>query len=149
MGTRVLALWILMTIVVAAAVAAQTAPCGRTIVVVTAADKEQEERFLPAPPQHVKDSVVRALPAVGAQVKKVDGLKMEAESRKSLTYARGLTNSGAGVGGHSVTGRCMANGTSSCGLRLATGWMARTSGSCSRSPESWAPWGIVAEARPS
>jgi hypothetical protein len=109
MRGRVVTMWILMTLVGAAAVAAQTGPCGRTLVVVTPADKAQEERFLPAPPQHVKDSIVRALPAVGAQLKKADGLKMEGASQQGLMQAWGTTNSAAGAGGRLRAGTVLGN----------------------------------------
>jgi len=56
---------------------AQTAPCGRAIVAVAKTDKEKEERFLPAPPEHVKACAIRALPAVAAHLDKDDGLVLK------------------------------------------------------------------------
>jgi hypothetical protein len=89
----------LMAVLVAAAAAAQTGPCGRNIVVITGADKDHEERFIPAPPPHVKDSVVRALPAVGANLEKTDGLKLTARDNSGLLRAWQDINCLAGVKG--------------------------------------------------
>ncbi|RPI00507.1 MAG: hypothetical protein EHM71_17315, partial [Zetaproteobacteria bacterium] len=79
MPRRVVA-FVVLCILGAIPLKAQTAPCGRMIVAVTAADKQTEERFLPAPPEHVKASVIRALPAVGAKIKEDHGLTFSANA---------------------------------------------------------------------
>jgi hypothetical protein len=76
MAARVICLAVLCLLTVIPAVA-QTAPCGRTIVAVAKTDKAKEERFLPAPPEHVKACTLRALPAVAAHVDKDNGLVLK------------------------------------------------------------------------
>jgi hypothetical protein len=72
---------VLAGIVTTAPLLAQTAPCGRTVVV---ADKESgrptEERFIPSPPDHVEALTLKALPAVGAVLEQKDGLTLKAKS---------------------------------------------------------------------
>jgi hypothetical protein len=85
---------------VALPVLAQNAPCGRTLVVVTETDKQKEERFLPAPPEHVKANAIRALPAVGAKLEDDKGLALKAKFDRNGVYKSWSdTNRKAGVRG--------------------------------------------------
>jgi hypothetical protein len=72
---------VLAVIVTTSPLFAQTAPCGRTVLV---ADKESgsptEERFIPSPPDNVEAFALKALPAVGAVLAKKDGLILKARS---------------------------------------------------------------------
>jgi hypothetical protein len=64
---------------------AQTAPCGRTVLR-TGGDKI-EDRFVPAPFEKVKSSVIKALPSVDARVKKDDGSHIDATIDADLMQA--------------------------------------------------------------
>jgi hypothetical protein len=61
----------LLAVVVALPALAQTAPCGRSVLR-TGGDKK-EDRFVAAPFEQVKSSLIKALPAVAARLKKDDG----------------------------------------------------------------------------
>jgi hypothetical protein len=98
MATRVIRLAVLCLLTVVPAVA-QTAPCGRTIVAVAKTDKAKEERFLPAPPEHVKACTLRALPAVAAHVDKDDGLVLKVVIARGDWLAWLDANRKAGVKG--------------------------------------------------
>ena len=64
---------------------AQTAPCGRTVLR-TGGDKT-EDRFVAAPLEHVKSSVIKALPSVDARLKKDNGSHIEAAIDADLMQA--------------------------------------------------------------
>ena len=112
MPTRALVMSAVVGLLVAAPLLAQTAPCGRAVVVASKDGKADEERFLPAPLEHVKASALRALPALGAKleeknaiVKTEDGVTLNAASDWSAFNESGLlnvwryTNKTAGVKG--------------------------------------------------
>jgi hypothetical protein len=99
MVVRVLGL-VVLWLFAAESVLAQTAPCGRTVVVVSASDKPTEERFLAAPLGHVKASLVRALPSVAASLKSDNGAVVTARiPRLGLATLWYETNRKAGVKG--------------------------------------------------
>lgn len=74
---------------------AQTAPCGRTVIQM--GGEKDEERFIPAPFDHAKASVIRALPAVAARPEKDEGNHLEAKIDVNLWAA--LKNTAFGSGG--------------------------------------------------
>jgi hypothetical protein len=74
---------------------AQTAPCGRTVIQM--GGEKDEERFIPAPFEHAKASVIRALPAVAARPEKDEGNHLEAKIDVNLWGA--LKNTAFGSGG--------------------------------------------------
>jgi hypothetical protein len=82
---------------------AQTTPCGRVVLSSTeASGSPTEDRFIPAPPEHVEASVLRALPAVGARLKEKKGLVLTGTTDggvSGLLGAWSAVNSQAGVKG--------------------------------------------------
>ena len=81
---------------------AQTSPCGRDIVAV--GGSSTEERFLEAAPNHVKASLVRALPVVAAKLEKDQGMKMRAKTDIKLLKSWNRRNKEAGIDGFSRHG---------------------------------------------
>ncbi|MGA3262772.1 MAG: hypothetical protein ABSC47_01865 [Terracidiphilus sp.] len=65
-----------LAVVVALPALAQTAPCGRSVLR-TGGDRA-EDRFISAPFEQVKSSLIKALPAVDARLKKDNGSHIEA-----------------------------------------------------------------------
>jgi hypothetical protein len=85
---------------------AQTAPCGRTVVVADIQSRPSEARFLPAPPEHVKACALKALPAVAAVLEREEGLTLTAKTDSGGSMRQGglfqawmATNKAAGVKG--------------------------------------------------
>jgi len=78
---------------VTACILAQTAPCGRTVL--RTGGDSAEDRFVAAPFEHVKSSVVRALPAVAARLTKDEGSHIEAKIDTDLARAQKETPFGS------------------------------------------------------
>jgi hypothetical protein len=74
---------------------AQTAPCGRSVIHM--GGEKDEARFIPAPFEHAKASVIRALPAVAARPAKDEGNHLEAKIDVNLWDS--LKNTAFGAGG--------------------------------------------------
>jgi hypothetical protein len=81
-GAMTFARFLLFTLAAVPVLFAQKAPCGRNIVV--AGGKAVEDQFLPSSPQHVKESILKALPLFAAKPEKVSDLTIE------TTHDRGL-----------------------------------------------------------
>lgn len=73
---------------------AQTAPCGRAIII--ANGQKDDSRFLPASPEFVKASLLNAIPAMGAKVKKVDDTTIEAAHTTALANQIAAQNKALG-----------------------------------------------------
>ncbi len=86
----------LLLLAACAMLPAQTAPCGRNIVTVGGSAKE--ERFLPAPAEHVKACLLRALPVVAAKLSKDKGLSVEAKTDRALYASLAQQHKEGGVG---------------------------------------------------
>ena len=76
----------LAVMIMTAGVRAQTAPCGRTVL--RTGGESTEDRFLTDSLEHVKASVVRALPAVSARLTKDEGAHIEAKIDRDLLLAQ-------------------------------------------------------------
>jgi hypothetical protein len=81
----------------AGSIQAQSPPCSRAVI--TVEGPPRESRFLPAAPERVKASVLRALPAIGAKVEKQDALQLEARMDPDLYQSWNTRNQVAGVNG--------------------------------------------------
>ncbi len=90
---------------------AQTAPCGRNVVAFSGSSKE--DRFLPAPAEHVKACVLRALPVVASRLSKENGLSLEAKTDMALwrSVQQRREDSGVGMWGRSKYARPAGMGT--------------------------------------
>ena len=75
----------LLAVFVAFPALAQTAPCGRSVL--RTGGEKDEDRFIPAPFEQVKSSLIKALPAVDAQLKKDNGSHIEAPIDGDLMQA--------------------------------------------------------------
>jgi hypothetical protein len=80
---------------IATSVHAQTAPCGRSVL--KGEGDATEGRFVAAPLEHVKASVLQALPAVGGRLTKDEGSHVEAKI--DLALLKALNNAAAGSDG--------------------------------------------------
>lgn len=78
---------------------AQTPPCGRAIV--NTEGTKVEDRFLPAPPAHVKTCLLMALPALAAKAHKEGDLSVEAKTDSDLWRSLYIQRKEAGVRGFS------------------------------------------------
>jgi hypothetical protein len=98
-------------------------PCGRAIL--KSEGNLTEVRFVAAPLEHVKASVLRALPAVGARLTKNEGSHIEAKIDQDLLKAqRNATTGSEGVKGQIAFGTLLIDLTpaaqdSIMGTRLA------------------------------
>jgi hypothetical protein len=93
---------VLIGIIAALAMPAQTPPCGRTVV--ATGGSSLEDRFLPSPPDHARQSLLRALPIMGAVPSKVSDLHIEAKTDTTLRMALFRINKKAGAKGWSGAG---------------------------------------------
>jgi hypothetical protein len=76
---------------------AETPPCG--IAIVQTEGPNTDERFVAAPPEHVKAALLKALPALGAKVEKDEGLHIKAEPDMGLRQSIQQKNKDSGVRG--------------------------------------------------
>ena len=76
---------------------AETPPCGVSIV--RTGGSAVEDRFIPASPEHVKASVLRALPAMAGKVHKDKGMELEARTDEQLAIIMSRQNSDQGQRG--------------------------------------------------
>jgi hypothetical protein len=88
---------LLLSLICSPLLTAETPPCGRAIVTVSGA--AVDDRFLPAPPAHVKASLLRALPVLGAKPTKEGDLVFEAKSDVDLFKSIITRNDQAGMKG--------------------------------------------------
>jgi len=114
LSVRYSILWVLSS----ALLSAQTAPCGRQTIV--AGGSSQEERFLPAPAEHVRTSLFKAMSAMAITVKKDNRTEIFAKFEVgNKAVARMHENNKAGVKGFSG-GTGTAYGEFRIGLRPDT-----------------------------
>ena len=74
----------------------QTPPCG--VAVIRSSDgPKTDERFIPAPPEIVKEDLLKALPALGYIVRKNEGFHVEAIQQIQLLETIWETNADAGI----------------------------------------------------
>jgi hypothetical protein len=74
----------------------QAPPCG--VAVIRSSDgPKTDERFIPVPPEVVKENVLKALPALGYIVRKNEGLHIEAIQEIQLMQSIWETNRDAGI----------------------------------------------------
>jgi hypothetical protein len=97
-------IYVFLSVAVLCRLHAQTPPCG--ILIVHSEGEKTDERFIPAPPEQVKFALLKALPAVAAEVKKDQGFHVEAviaphsQLRQSITQANfdaGIKNTSGGL----------------------------------------------------
>jgi hypothetical protein len=88
---------LLVTGITGSALFAQTPPCG--IAVIRTEGSSIEDRFLPVAPEHVKASVIKAIPLLAAKIHKDDGMSLEAKTDTELYRILYRRNKDAGVKG--------------------------------------------------
>jgi hypothetical protein len=90
-------IYLFLSVAVLCRLHAQTPPCG--ILIVHSEGQKTDERFVPAPPEQVKFALLKALPAVAAEVKKNQGLHIEADiaSAGQLRHSIMQANHDAGI----------------------------------------------------